>query len=361
MKILYGVQGTGNGHITRARHLVDTLAADSDIEVDYFFSGRDLKGYFDMGCFGNFIAKRGLTFNTNRGEISYTRTLLNNNLYDFAKDVRAIDIANYDLILNDFEPITAWASRLKGIPSISISHQAALLHPLPNKKPNILNNIITRYFAPTSYSLGTHWYHFGFNIIPPFVAPEFARADTALNKNVAAKRIIVYLPFEDINSISEQLEQLSEYQFVSFHPLVTNAYQKENIEWNPPSTAHFRSELISSNGVICNAGFELMTECLTLEKSLLVKPLHRQYEQIINATTLEKLGLCRIMSSVNADVIEEWLQCHKAERIAYSSDSQALVAWIKSGEWHNTKQLCAQLWDQVTFSNALKSQLNKYY
>ena len=80
MKILYAVQGTGNGHITRARHLVDKLADDPTLDVDYFFSGRKMKEYFDMECFGNYIAKRGLTFHTTSGAISYRKTILNNNL-----------------------------------------------------------------------------------------------------------------------------------------------------------------------------------------------------------------------------------------------------------------------------------------
>ena len=40
MKILYGVQGTGNGHITRGRAMQKALS-DAGIEVDWVFSGRD--------------------------------------------------------------------------------------------------------------------------------------------------------------------------------------------------------------------------------------------------------------------------------------------------------------------------------
>lgn len=47
MKILFGVQGTGNGHISRARALNKYLKADG-ISVDYIFSGRERDKYFDM-------------------------------------------------------------------------------------------------------------------------------------------------------------------------------------------------------------------------------------------------------------------------------------------------------------------------
>ena len=39
MKILYGVQGTGNGHIARARAMSHAFK-EHDVEVDFLFSGR---------------------------------------------------------------------------------------------------------------------------------------------------------------------------------------------------------------------------------------------------------------------------------------------------------------------------------
>ena len=47
MKIFYGVQGTGNGHITRARVMARELYA-AGIEVDFQFTGRPAEQYFEM-------------------------------------------------------------------------------------------------------------------------------------------------------------------------------------------------------------------------------------------------------------------------------------------------------------------------
>ncbi|WP_275451435.1 glycosyltransferase family protein, partial [Photobacterium sanctipauli] len=60
MKILYGVQGTGNGHISRAREMARALASQG-AEVDYLFSGRPADQYFDMEGFGDYQTRRGLT------------------------------------------------------------------------------------------------------------------------------------------------------------------------------------------------------------------------------------------------------------------------------------------------------------
>ena len=66
MKILYGVQGTGNGHIARARAMAVAFR-QQNIDVDFLFSGRDESKYFSMEAFGNYQTRSGLTFTANRG------------------------------------------------------------------------------------------------------------------------------------------------------------------------------------------------------------------------------------------------------------------------------------------------------
>ena len=67
MRILYGVQGTGNGHLTRARIMAKALAA-AGAEVDWVFSGRPKEKFFDMEAFGDYQVYRGLTFATQSGK-----------------------------------------------------------------------------------------------------------------------------------------------------------------------------------------------------------------------------------------------------------------------------------------------------
>ena len=45
MKILYGVQGTGNGHIVRARAMADAFQ-QRNVEVGFLFSDREPQRYF---------------------------------------------------------------------------------------------------------------------------------------------------------------------------------------------------------------------------------------------------------------------------------------------------------------------------
>lgn len=357
MRILYGVQGTGNGHITRARHLANGFAQRDDIQVDYLFSGRNVDAYFDMQCFGDYDTARGLTFITHNGRIQRCQTLLKNNVFSFIKELKQRAILDYDLVINDFEPISAWAAKLAGVPSLSVSHQAAFLHHVPKHSQGILDKVITQHFAPTQYSLGTHWYHFGHHIIPPFVAKEFSEQGQG-GISPHGKFLLVYLPFENMQSIQEQLVTLSDYHFICYHPEITSNTQIGNVKWCRPSSTAFKQDLFKCAGVIANCGFELSTECLSLGKPLLVKPLQRQYEQLSNAHTLKELGLCEVMHELIADEIDDWLQCKKGIKIDYPHDCQSLINWIAEGNWQAPDALCKTLWQQVCFPDAVRAKLN---
>jgi uncharacterized protein (TIGR00661 family) len=53
MRIFYGVQGTGNGHITRARVMAKELYA-AGFDVTFQFTGRPSNKYFDMDVFNGY-------------------------------------------------------------------------------------------------------------------------------------------------------------------------------------------------------------------------------------------------------------------------------------------------------------------
>ena len=130
MKILFGVQGTGNGHISRSRTLARALRARG-LTVDYLFSGRPADGYFEMAEFGDYRTFPGITFVSHEGAISNWRTLKGLSPLRFWRDMRALDCRDYDLVISDFEPISAHAARRWDKPSLTISHQASFDWPIP--------------------------------------------------------------------------------------------------------------------------------------------------------------------------------------------------------------------------------------
>lgn len=99
--------------------------------MDYLFSGRPADRYFDMEEFGAYRAFPGLTFVSHEGRVSPWRTLQAASPLTFWRDLRALDCSEYDLVVSDFEPLTAHAARRYGKPSLTVSHQASFNWPIP--------------------------------------------------------------------------------------------------------------------------------------------------------------------------------------------------------------------------------------
>jgi uncharacterized protein (TIGR00661 family) len=206
VRILYGVQATGNGHITRARVLAPILRR-AGADVTYLFTGRPWDHLFDMEVFGDFEWRQGLTFCTHTGHVEYVKTAFHNNLLRFAQDVRRLDLSPYDLVITDFEPVTAWAAKLRRVNTVGIGHQYAFDFPIPRTGDDFLPRTVMKYFAPASIGLGLHWHHFGQPILPPIIEtpPEPER--------VLGNKILVYLPFEDIRATVSLLQRFTAFQF----------------------------------------------------------------------------------------------------------------------------------------------------
>lgn len=346
MKILYGVQGTGNGHMSRARAM-NRHFRKHDVEVDYLFSGRPESRYFDMDEFGNYRTCKGLTFHTENGRVSYPKTLIKNNPAVFFSDVRKLDTRGYDLILNDFEPVSAWAGKLQKKTVINIGHQPAFLHDIPRQGGNPVANAIMRLFAPGKVQIGLHWHHFEQPVLPPILHLD----EIARQKGIEGK-ILVYLPFENQKTLANMLDAFSAFDFYIYAP-GNDVIDNGHLHLRPLSVEGFRRDLYDCAGVICNSGFELPSECIQLGKRLLVKPVHQQMEQLSNALALEQLELGDTMHQLNEKQIEQWLYSKK--RYAgrkYPDVAAALAEWIISGSKPDTfEQLKSRLWEQVELAS----------
>lgn len=341
MKILYGVQGTGNGHITRARAL-NKHFNKFGIEADFLFSGRDRKHYFDMEEFGdNWRCHRGLTFIHEAGQLKFGKTIQNNSLKTLLKDISSLDLNPYDLVITDFEPITAWAARRQNKTCIGIGHQYAFHYDVPKVGDTFLPQNIMKYFAPAQIGLGLHWHHFGAPILPPIAETHLCNEDA-----VEQEKIIVYLGFEDPEEVIQYLEPFEDQLFVFYGPFPR--YESlGNIQLKPLSRDGFRQDLATSNGVISNAGFELASEAIQLGKKLLVKPLKGQMEQLSNAKALEELNLGMTMDSLDRNILKAWLNDFKSKRVSYPNVAEAIVEWISQGQWQQSDELVKSLWSKV--------------
>ncbi len=349
MKILYGVQATGNGHITRARAL-NSWFSEFNIEVDFLFSGREQKDFWDMEEFGEWRCCRGLTFYHEAGKLKLWKTIEKNSLKTLFSDIRSLDLSDYDLIITDFEPITAWAARRQGRLAIGVGHQYAFEHDVPRRGADFMATQIMKNFAPVDVGLGLHWHHFNQPILPPIAETHTTSEPSDPNK------IAVYLGFEDPDQVIQLLEPFEDYLFTYYAPF-PQYESRGHIQLKPLSREGFQHDLATASGVICNAGFELSSEAIQLGKKLLVKPLMGQMEQLSNAEALSKLGLGMSMDTLDHDTVATWLKQPEGKRVVYPNVAREIVRWISQGDWKNQaalNQMIMSLWE-ATESHGVES------
>ncbi len=341
MNILFGIQGTGNGHVSRSTQIIHHLKA-LGAHVDVLFSGCDEDKVFDRTIIDSCRFFKGFTFNYRNGRISTMDTLRNLSIYRFLKNALTFDPKGYDLVVTDFEPLTSLISKRHNIPSIGIGHQYAFLHDIPMAASGHIDRAIMKYFASADVSIGLHWHHFNQPIAPPVI-----NANVHISSEIVDNLVLVYLPFESDKEISAFLQKADTFKFAVYSGHSGKGIRKEgHITWHPFSKKSFYEHLSVCSGVICNAGFELPSEALHLGKKILAKPLIGQFEQASNAKALEWLKLGTTMDFLDSSVLKSWLTTESFIKTHYPNVADLIARWIVKGSWDNTRELVNQAWTQ---------------
>ncbi|MBK9270148.1 MAG: glycosyl transferase [Saprospiraceae bacterium] len=284
MKILYSIQGTGNGHLSRAISIHPYLSKYA--AVDYLISGSNfsLNAPFDFR-----YHLQGISFKYNsKGGIDYLSTLRNLDLKSFHKEIDRSPVEDYDLVINDFEPISAWACNRKNVPCIAMSHQASFLSsktPIPANSMDIVAQMVLKKFAPAHDKIGFHFKSYDQFIYTPVIKDAIREANIRIGDHIT-----VYLPSFGLFYLRNLLSSFTNYQFQVFHAEVEEDLKYKNIEFKGISQMSFNESLINCKAVIANAGFEIPSEAFYLGKPMILIPIQRQFEQICNATAASLLG-----------------------------------------------------------------------
>ncbi|SDX67570.1 conserved hypothetical protein [Lutibacter oricola] len=323
MKILYAVQGTGNGHLSRAKEVLPALL--NRAQVDVLVSGNQAEVKLEHEIKYNY---KGLSFYFGKnGGISFGKTLKNNDPVRVLKEILKVPVTEYDLVINDFEPITAWACKIRGVKCISLSHQAALYTenvPRPNFK-DVIGKFIINNYAKTKYRYGFHFKKYNENVYSPII-----RNDIRLLKRTKKDHYTVYLPAYSDERIISVLSKIKGVKWKVFSKHTNKYYQKKNVYIKPINSKKFEKSLASCQGILCGAGFETPAEAIFLKKKLLVIPMKNQYEQHFNAKALEELGVPVLKSLKKKQIqkIEDWIQSDSKVSLEFPNETQQIVDHI---------------------------------
>jgi len=339
MKILYGIQTTGNGHICRSEEIIKSLRAMGH-DVRILFSGKDSHRMKGQDVFRPSQIFRGLTFQTRQGRLRPIKTLLDLRPVAFYRELSGVDAAGFDLIITDYEPITARLARRFHIPCIGIGHQYAFFSRIPIASSGLPTLWILKRFAACDIPLGLHWHHFGCPVLPPIVPEGLKTASKTI-----AEKILVYLPFEDLETIQSFLRFFDAFRFYIYGISTLKTPRRfHNLYFLPFSRAGLLKDLSECSGVLCNAGFELVSEALHIGKKILAKPLRGQIEQESNALALEHLKLGQVMKTLDRRRIETWLSAPSIPAMKYPNVARMIAQWIHEGRWEDTHALATRAW-----------------
>lgn len=326
--ILYGVNGEGAGHSTRAKEVIRHLLKQGHrVHVVSFDRGlRNLKDEFEV------TEIYGLRFAYVENHVRYGRTVLKNLLTarGAARSLRQLERRaeewGIDAVITDFEPLSARVARRLQLPLVSVDNQHCLTHasveyPKRYRKEASAAKLVTRFMVPRAdvYFITSFFEaplrKAGAVIVPPILRGEVLRATPQEGEHV-----LVYLtaPSRELLELLRRVRQ----RFVCYGFEREGEGEEGNCVFRRPSLETFLAELASCRGIVANSGFSLISEALHLGKPYLAIPVKRQFEQVFNAYWIQKKGYGAYWDEPNKERVESFLFNLEAYREALKSYPQ---------------------------------------
>lgn len=324
LKILYAIQATGNGHISRAMQLLPYLQQYGT--VDAFLSGSN--SHLQAQLPVKYRSKGVSLFYTNHGGLHYPKMVQSCHPLRIWKEAKALPVEKYDLVINDFECITSLACKLKRIPSINFGHQASFMSrhtPRPQQKSFAGELILQKYATATAYA-GLHFENYDTFIFQPIIKSAILQANVTNQQHVT-----VYLSHYSIQVIAPYLASLPHICFHVFSKQVNQPYTENNIRFLPIDNELFNQSLINCAGIITGAGFETPAEALYMGKKLMCIPIGGQYEQLCNAAALARHQHVAIVPRIDAafaNTISEWYQAPAPNPLVLKQNTYHIVQQV---------------------------------
>ncbi|HRI24444.1 MAG TPA: glycosyltransferase family protein [Ferruginibacter sp.] len=349
MKILYAIQGTGNGHLSRARDIIPILQEKG--ELDILVSGIQADVELPYPVKYKF---KGLSFIFGKkGGIDLLATYQKSNLKQLYKEIKSLPVEEYDLVINDFEPVSAWACKMKNKACIGLSHQAAVINkksPKPKKKDMVGRAVLNNY-APVSASYGFHFGMYDKNIYTPVIRSQVREA-----KPEKKDHYTVYLPAYSDERIIKVLGELKKIDWQVFSKHSKKEYRVKNVHIRPVNNDDFIESFNHCSGVLCGAGFETPAEALYLKKKLMVIPMKGQYEQQCNAAALKDMGVPVIKSlkKKHQDKIKAWTETNQVITVNYPNSTGRIINMIIRKHAQETEKKEVKLGDGIYSVKKLK-------
>jgi uncharacterized protein (TIGR00661 family) len=309
--ILYGVNGEGAGHSTRAKEVISHLISQGhSVHVASFDRGlQNLKSDFDV------TEIYGFRFAYLNNRVRYKRTIAKNLITapqaarSLSRLKHLVDEWKINLVITDFEPLTCHVGHKKHLPVISIDNQhcltnAEVSYPKQYRRDAAAAKLVTRLMTPHAQAyLVISFFSAPVRKRNTFLFPPLLREEILAATPTQGEHVLVY-----VTSPAPALAKLLSSVRCPFIAYGFGREGKEgNIVYKKPSLDGFFADLTAARAIVANSGFSLVSEALHLGKPYLAVPVSHQFEQIFNAYWLEKSGFGAYWEDLNKERVESFL------------------------------------------------------
>lgn len=319
MKILVGICGFGNGHLSRQTNVIklltnnhhDIVIATTKNNVNYFENKFPNFKVLEISIPWISCNSEGIDFVTSMKK--YQEASIDQ-FYEFLKfsmNVEKSFLGFPDLVITDYEPNVAQFSYAVDVPLICMEQQSKFLYLDEIKISNysILEEKkrINYFFPKYTYKVISSFFPIdikekNIKVVSPIISP--------LNKIKNKKNhILVYFsPYEKSKKYLEivhALENILNYNIIVYTKEKFNI-KSNNIKFKPYS-CEFQNDLENAYCLISTAGHQLLSESISIEIPLYLIPLST-YEQNYNAKMIEKYALGKIADNITNKEIEQFIQ-----------------------------------------------------
>ncbi len=316
-RIVYAVSGDGFGHAVRA-HSVAAGLIKRGHDVRFVCSHRAIQ------YLGQFFPERvhevlGLLTTYREGRAEILDTVIQNvaKLWRLARSPNATlkrMLRDYrpQLVITDFEPFTAFWARRNGVPFISLDNQHLLTHCRLEHPTGFARDTLNAWLTIRLYYGGAKRYLVTSFFRAPVRYHPTTLVDPVLRPTVYSRKprrgdfLLAYKGAGGENLTMQRV--LEEYRGT---PIRAYGFpvsgRMGTTEFRPFDSEEFLNDLADCSAVISSAGHSLVSECLYFEKPMLLIPIARQYEQLLNAHHVEKLGAGMATHRLTPEKIDEFL------------------------------------------------------
>jgi uncharacterized protein (TIGR00661 family) len=314
VKILYSVNGDGLGHATRSVPIIQALSKKHKVKVlvSSVRSGNFMKNYLE-----NVTMYDGVRFIYDKNSVNVHKTITKNArkvlsrssnlkiIYDLIKKYHP------QIIITDCDFPTIIVAKFFKIPIICVCNIHSLSEmnyavPREYKKIYYAQKMLIKAISnKIDYHVLTTFFYLPVKKKNVFLYPPILREEILKMVPKRKKHYLIYQTSSTDENLVSVLKSVNE-KFIVYG--YDNSEIDGNITFRKTNNEQFFKDFKDCKACIANGGYSFISEAVSLHKPILSIPINGQFEQVLNALQIKRLGYGDICNSINQKTLLNFIK-----------------------------------------------------